>query len=393
MESEQLRQELDLRGEGPADVFGLGCVLLDGVLLDQDGDEGCSGDGDQGSDDAGEGGAEEQGHEDGEAQEVDAGTHDAGGEDGVFDVDVDGVEDEDAGHFGPGIEGCDAGCEDDGDDAAGDGNDVEQAHEEAKENEVTDVEKTEDDGAGDSQDEHEETLAEEPFADLLLGFFEGGVEAVALGGGEEGEEEAVGGFAFEHEIDAEEDGGEDVEDVGEPEGERGEEVGGRGGEGAFGTLDEGVDAEPGGQGELLEAGDDVGDALGKVDGELAEVVHDRGQAGGEEDDQDHNAGGEEKDDGNRARGMVAAEVELCDADDNGHEDDGEESADVKDQQLLLEGPREGYKKQDGDAEEDIAADRSSGLLLVRGQVREDGGQLVLLWGADFEMQIVCALTA
>jgi hypothetical protein len=91
--------------------------------------------------------------------------------------------------------------------------------------------------------------------------------------------------------------------------------------------------------------------------------------------------------------MVAAEVELCDADDDGHEDDGEESADVEDQQLLPEGPGEGYEKQNDDAEEDVAADRSSGLLLVRGQVREDGGQLVLLWGADFEMQIVCALTA
>jgi hypothetical protein len=81
--------------------------------------------------------------------------------------------------------------------------------------------------------------------------------------------------------------------------------------------------------------------------------------------------------------MVAAEVQLCDTDDNGHEDDGEESADVEDQQLLLEGPGEGEEKEDGDGEEDIAADGRSGLLLVRGEVREDGGQLVLLWGADF----------
>ncbi len=61
-------------------------------------------------------------------------------------------------------------------------------------------------------------LAEEPFADLELGSFQGVVEAVALLGGEEGEEEVVGVFAFEHEVDAEEGGGEDVEEVGEPEG-------------------------------------------------------------------------------------------------------------------------------------------------------------------------------
>src|SRR3982074_2730461 len=74
-------------------------VFLDGVLLEQDGDEGGGGDGDEGSDDAGEGGSEEEGDEDGEAHEVDAGTHDARDENGVFDVDVDEVEDEDAGHL------------------------------------------------------------------------------------------------------------------------------------------------------------------------------------------------------------------------------------------------------------------------------------------------------
>jgi hypothetical protein len=69
-----------------------------------------------------------------------------------------------------------------------------------------------------------------------------------------------------------------------------------------------------------------------------------------------------------------------DADDDGHEDDGEETADVEDQQLLLEGPGEGEEKDDGDGEEDIAADGCSGLLLVWGEVRKYGGQLVLLLG-------------
>ena len=159
---------------------------MDGVLLEENGDEGGGGNRDESADDACEGGAEKQGYQDGEAHEVDAGAHDAWGENGVFDVDVDGVEDEDAGHLGPGVERGDPCGEDDGDDAAGDGDDVEEAHEKAEEEEVADVEEAEDDGARDSEDEHEEALAEEPFADFAFGFFEGVVEAVAFGVRERG---------------------------------------------------------------------------------------------------------------------------------------------------------------------------------------------------------------
>ena len=70
-------------------------------------------------------------------------------------------------------------------------------------------------------------------------------------------------FAFEHEVDAEEDGGEDVEEVGEPEGHGGEEIAGGGIEGADGALGDGVDAEPVGEGDSFELGDDVGNAVGK----------------------------------------------------------------------------------------------------------------------------------
>jgi len=69
--------------------------------------------------------------------------------------------------------------------------------------------------------------------------------------GEEGEEEAVGVFAFEHEVDAEEDGGEDVEEVREPERDRGEEIAGGGIESADGALGDGVDAESCGERTLL----------------------------------------------------------------------------------------------------------------------------------------------
>ncbi len=108
------------------------------------------------------------------------------------------------------------GDDSDGDDSAGDGDDVEQAHEEAEKQEVADVEQAEDDGAGDAEDEHQKALAEEPLADLALGLLEGEVEAVAVIDAEEGEEEAVGVLTFEHEVDAKEDCGEDVEDVAEP---------------------------------------------------------------------------------------------------------------------------------------------------------------------------------
>ncbi len=133
---------------------------MDGVLLQKNGNEGGGGNGDEGSDDAGEGGSEEQGDEDGETHEVDTGAHDARNQDGVFDVDVDDVEDEDASHLGPGVECGDEGGEGDGDGAAGDGNDVEEAHEKAEQDEVADVEKSEDYGARDSEDEHEGSLAE-----------------------------------------------------------------------------------------------------------------------------------------------------------------------------------------------------------------------------------------
>jgi hypothetical protein len=363
---------------------GLFSVFLDGVLLEQDGDESGGGDGDEGSDDAGEGRSQEEGDEDGEAREVDAGTHDARDEEGVFDVDVDEVEDEDAGHLGPGVECGDEGGECDGDGAAGDGNDVEEAHEEAEQDEVADVEETEDDGARDAEDKHEGALADEPFAHLAFGSFEGLVEAVALVlgliCGDEGEKEAVGVFAFEHEIDAEEGGGEDVEEVREPERERGEEIAGGGVEGADGALGDGFNAEPVGEGNFFELVNDAGNALREVVGELAEVAEDRREAGGEEEREDGGDADDQKDDRHSAGRVVAAQVELRDASDGGHEDYGEEGADVEDQEFFFEGPGEGEKKEDRDAEEDVAADFGAGSLLVGGEVFGRGvGQLGSPW--------------
>ena len=119
-------------------------------------------------------------------------------------------------------------------------------------------------------------------------------------------------FALEHEVDAEEGGGEDIEDVREPERERGEEITGGGVEGSGGALGEGVEAELVGHGELLDAGDDGGNALGKVGGEVAEVAEDGRKAEGEEEGKYGGDGDDEKDDGNGAGALfVGSEVVGC----------------------------------------------------------------------------------
>jgi len=106
-------------------LSGFGGILLNEVLVDDDRDEGSGGYGDESSYDASEVGAYEQGDDYREAEEVDTATHDAGSEEAVFYLDIDDVEDEDAGHLAPGIGGGYASGEHDGDEATGDGNDVE----------------------------------------------------------------------------------------------------------------------------------------------------------------------------------------------------------------------------------------------------------------------------
>jgi hypothetical protein len=78
--------------------------------------------------------------------------------------------------------------------------------------------------------------------------------------------------------------------------------------------------------------------------------------------------------------MVAAKVQLGDTGDGGHQDDSEESADVEDEDLFLEGPGEGEKEEDSDREEDVAANFGAGSLLVRGEVfGRGGGQPISPW--------------
>jgi hypothetical protein len=65
--------------------------------------------------------------------------------------------------------------------------------------------------------------------------------------------------------------------------------------------------------------------------------------------------------------LVVANLPLPDAGDCGREDDGEEGADVENQQLFLEGPGECKEKDDDEDEEDVAAYFGAPSLLVRGE--------------------------
>jgi hypothetical protein len=130
----------------------------------------------------------------------------------------------------------------------------------------------------------------------------------------------------------------------EPERKRGDEIAGGGVEGSGGALGEGVDAELVRHGELLHPGDDLGNALRQVGGEVAEVTQNGRKAKGEEEGEDGKNRNDEKDDRHAAGGMVAPEAKFGDAADCGHQDHREEGADVEDQQLLLEGPGEREEK-------------------------------------------------
>ena len=176
--------------------------------------------------------------------------------------------------------------------------------------------------------------------------------------------------------------------MGEPERKRGEEIAGGSVEGADSALGDGLDAESVGKGNFFELGDDAGNALRELVGELAEVSQDGRQAGGEEEREEAGYADDQEDDCYRAGRMVSAQVETSDADDERHENDSEERADVENQELFPEGPGEGEEQEDDDAKDDVTADFSAGSLLVGAEVFGCGaGQLGSPWvlapGADF----------
>ena len=136
---------------------------------------------------------------------------------------------------------------------------------------------------------------EQPLAHLEFRTAEGGVEPVAAGGGDDGEEEGVGVLTLEHEVDAEEEGGEDVEDVGEPVGEGGEEVAGGGGNGSLEAGGDGVETELVSHGDVLDLADKLRESLGELGEGFAEVAQD-GRQGEEEEEGEHTGDAEEHED-------------------------------------------------------------------------------------------------
>jgi hypothetical protein len=365
---------------------------LNCVLFEQDCDQGGGGNCNQGAGDSSDGGADKERDEDREAHQVDARAHDAGDQEAVLDVDVDGVEDEDSGHLCPGVEGSYSSAEGNGEHCSGDRDDVKEAHHYAEQDEVADVEQAVDDDAAGSQGEHQDALAKEPFVHLEIGPAQSEVEAMALIHAEEREEEAVRVLAVQHEVDAEECAGEDVDEVGEPGGQRGEEIPGSGGESALGALGEGFKADAIGHGDLLQTGDNDGDALGEVVRELAEVAENGGKSKGEEEGEGKDDADEEDEDCDGAGGRSASDAEGGDAVDNRHQDDGEEGADVEDEKLMAELPGQGNQEKGDKGEDDVAADvgatGGAGLLRLPGGIRRGasrpdrvglgGGQRLLL---------------
>ena len=341
-------------------------VAAHGILLQQDRNQGRGRNRDERSNDPCQGCAEEQGDKDSKPHQVYARAHDARDQEGVLDVDIDCIEDQHAGHLAPGVDGRDDGDQHDRHDAAGDGNQVEQTHKKAQQNEVADVENAKDDSAGDSQDEHQEALAEQPLAHLVIGCLESLVETAALIAAKEGEKELIGVFAFEHKVDAEKYCRQNVEDVGEPVGQRGKEIGSGRGQAIFRALCDGVDAELGGEGKLLNSGDNPGHALRQVGGEVLEIAEDRRKSAGEERSKKEADDDNEDEDRDNAGGVIAAEPRLPDAIDDRHQHDGEQCADVEDLDLLGEIPREREQEKDGNGEEDVAVNLGARPLLRRG---------------------------
>ncbi len=96
-----------------------------------------------------------------------------------------------------------------------------------------------------------------------------------------------------------------------------------------------------------------------------EVADDGGRPTVKKTVEDGDATGDEDDDGDAAAGPVAAEeVSRSDAVDDGHQDDGEEGADVEDLELFGELPGEDQRYEHTEEKEDVAVDASALLLCL-----------------------------
>ena len=178
----------------------------------------------------------------------------------------------------------------------------------------------------------------EPLAHSAFGGDQCAREAVTKLKRDERKEVEVREFPFEHEVDAEDTGGDDVQHADDPFGGRGDKIGGDGGGQVLNSLTEGIDTEPVGEGKTMELGADRRQTVGQVRTEMLDIANDRWKRENEEDaenqeDEDHET---EHSDGTRR--LPAEDAQLHDLLHDGHKDHGEERADIDDLQNAAESP-------------------------------------------------------
>src|SRR5277367_2407815 len=262
-----------------AERFGFGNDGLRhyGIFAEQHRDQHSRGDGDHRADNPGQRSPKQQRDDDGETGEVDAVAHDAGREVGGLDLGVYGVKDEYAGYASPGIDGSNHDHQRHGDDRAGDGDEVEEAHEHAERVGVSNVQEKEDDHAAEAEDQHERSLAKKPLAHADFGAGESSVETLALIHGKEGKQPVVSGVALKHEVNGEDNAGDDVKEHGGPGFDGKEDIAGEvGGE----VLQPGVErgyVDVFGERQILDARQHLRSANGQFIYKLAHVTNDRGK--------------------------------------------------------------------------------------------------------------------
>src|SRR5580658_5903060 len=143
----------------------------------------------------------------------------------------------------------------------------------------------------DAKDEHEASLTDEPFAHAAFCGDQRTREAVAVLERDEGEEVKVGEFAFEHEVDAEDAGGDDVHHARHPLGGGGEEKGSCGGDEVLNLFTDGIDAEPLGEGKVPELLAYYWQSAGQVRAEVLDVVQ-HGRHRDDEEEAEHKKDGD-----------------------------------------------------------------------------------------------------
>src|SRR6187402_470948 len=212
---------------------GLGCArnsfFLHQELVRKNRDEGGGGNSHQSADDSCECGSDKKSDQDCDSHEVNTLLHNARSQPCVFKLGVGEVEDENQEGVWPGVCGGNAEDDHDGDQVPCYGNDVRDTHENAEQNEVTDVECAKDDQAVCALDPHQNELSDQPAGDALLSNVEHPIHTATEGRVQRGQKVVINLVAFENEVDREDDRGDDIEEMFRPQGQGRHDISGGGG--------------------------------------------------------------------------------------------------------------------------------------------------------------------